>query len=118
MNQEKIDKFFQVAIDKTKSSVLTWHRIFGSGELANFDSRFLAIMDLQRSFVSRYGNGRILLLVNKHTDDITCFLSPSMDLSYQRLGEDNEPQLLRLYNVVYAQFPSAESFIDSFISDP
>lgn len=117
MNQEKINKFFQVAIDKTKSGALTWYRVFGNDVFANMNKHFMLTMDLQRSFVSAYGNGRILLFANRNTNDINCFLLPDMDLSYQKLGEENDPQLLRLYNVVYAQFPSVESFIDSFISD-
>lgn len=117
MNQEKIKKFFQVATDKTKSGTLTWKR-------AQEDTEFMQVTyikkfaDEERSFLSEYGNGRIVLLAEKYTDSIRCYLLPDADLSYQQIGEDNDPLLLRLYNVVYAKFPSVESFIDSFISDP
>lgn len=117
MNQEKIEKFFQVAIDKTKSGVLVWHRIYGSSEREYVVNHFMMPLDLQRSFVSLYGKGKIFLLSRAFTDDIVCYVLPDKDLSCQEFGEDNDPLLLRLYNIVYSLFPSMESFIDSFISD-
>lgn len=117
MTHEKINKFLQVAIDKTKSGALIWARAQDSRELDHFSRNRYVPIDYQRSFLSKYGIGTILLLVNENTNDLSCFLRPDDDLSFQQICNDDNPMLLRLYNVVYAQFPSVESFIDNFISD-
>ena len=116
MNQEKIYKFYQAAIEKTKSGALTWKRARNTSELSR-NSYFRNVADEERSFVSEYGTGKIFLLAEALTGDISCHLLPDVDLSYQQLGDENEPLLLRFYNVVYSQFPSVDSFIDNFISD-
>lgn len=112
MTQEKIDKFFRVAISKTKYGILHWTRVSGTNELKD-----VVRMDRERSFISAYGTGKILLFAERQTNDISCYLSPTTGLKYQQFGDDNDPMLLRLYNVVYSLFPSVDAFIDSFISD-
>lgn len=116
MNRGKIEKFFQVAIDKTKSGDLLWKRLSDTDE-RHAVHYLRPFPDGKRSFLSEHGTGRILLLARKDTNSISCYLLPDKDLSYQQLGNDNEPLLWRLYNVVYSQFLSVDSFIDGFISD-
>lgn len=115
MNQEKINQFFQVAINKTKSGTLIWRRGLTYTDISYFDWSGL-IVDTHRSFVSEYRAGMIVLLIDKD-ENLSCYLRPDVNQLYQQLGDNNDPLLLRLYNVVYSQFPSVDSFIDSFISD-
>lgn len=111
MDKSKISHFFEVAIMKTRALNLIWSR------LTPTMSRYFHSVDLERSFSTQYSGGEIVLLRNPVEDSVLCFIKPDADLSYQQIGEDDDPTLLRLYNVVYSQFPSIDSFVEQFIQD-
>ena len=110
MTPVKVSKFFVTAINRTKSGELSWSRISVS------DGRHFASFDSERSFSAKYGSGKIVLLQDDTDDIVNCWIKADKDLSYQQIGDDNDPNLRRLYNIVYSQFPSVESFIDAFIN--
>lgn len=110
MTNEKIAAFFNTAIDKTKAGILRWNR-------ANYYYvREFEDVDEERTFYTVHGNGSIVIIRNNSEGDISCWVKPDPDLSYQRVGEYNDATLIRLYNVVYSKFPSVESFVDDFIN--
>lgn len=113
MNDSMVLRFFNVAIGKTKSRTLSWSRL----PLSTYRSLADQDIDEERSFLALYGSGEILLLRSISDDCVYCLIKPEKGLSYQQFGEDNDPTLLRLYNIVYSQFPSVESFVDQFIQD-
>lgn len=112
MTEEKVDLFFSTAISKTKNRQLTWSRIIPA-EWRSFND---LDVDSDRSFIAKYDSGRIALLCDEYDDYITCWVQPERNLSFQQIGSDDDTMLLRLYNIVYSQFPSIDSFVDDFIS--
>lgn len=110
MTQEKIKRFFDIAVAKTKSRKLSWSRI------SLPDSHNFTNVDLIRSFMSKYDSGKIFILRDSEDDTINCWVIPGSNLGCYQVGEDNDSSLLRLYNLVYSLFPSIDSFIDGFIA--
>lgn len=107
-------RLFSALILATKKHIITWNRapesITDSLDLLGFG------LDRTRSFVAKYNNG--LFLLGRTSDDkINCYVQGDSKLSFCQIGEDNDPEILRLYNIVYKQFPSVESFVDNFIKD-
>lgn len=119
MDNHKALLFFDAAIDKTKSGALSWSRLSVAlpSTAVSLSSAvpYLFNIDKERSFLARYNPGEIALLRDSNSDQICCFVKADVSLSYDQVGEVDDPSLLRLYNFVYSQFPSTESFIDQFI---
>lgn len=110
MNRETSKIFFKAAITGTKSGSLVWSRT----TLAQVS--YFSAVDHERSFITEYGDGRITI-ARSFDDCVRCFVKPSKDLGFYQIGDDDEPELLRLYNIVYARFPSIDSFLDNFIAN-
>ena len=108
---DKAPLFFDAAITMTKDRRIQWNRL-----TSNVQKR-LSYVDMDRSFYSEYGDATIVLCRRDSDGSICCLLKLSSNLGYQQVGIDNDPVLLRLYNIVYSSFPSVDTFIDSFISD-
>ncbi len=121
MDDTKITKFYESAIAKTKNGLLSWSRV--SSQPASIQvqlkqaSNSIFGIDSDRSFLTQYCEGGIALLCDKEEDTIYCLIKPGQNLSYQQISEDDNSTLYRLYNIVYSQFPSVDSFIDAFIKD-
>lgn len=114
MNWQPEKQLFSALISATKQHIITWSRaretIVDSIELLSLK------LDRTRSFVAKYNNG-LFLLGRTPGDKINCYVQGDPLLSFCQVGEENNPEILRLYNIVYQQFPSNEMFIDNFIKD-
>lgn len=108
INPDKAVQFFNAVISMTKNHRLKWSQIA-------LDARFYGKVDGAHSFVAHYKNGEIALL--RRTEDGAVFCRVSIDMDKEQIGTEDDPTLLRLYNIVYSQFPSITSFVDDFISD-
>lgn len=112
MDSKKFSDFIDAVINKTKRGVISWERLPSTSSLAKQFSP-------SKSFICKFANGRMLLALDKASGAPECFISPEISLPYQRISSDNpeevDGKLLRLYNLVYSQFPSVESFIDAMI---
>lgn len=114
MANAKVEAFLDATIRKTKSEALSWDRV----NLKQFQSPVWQNYDLFRSFICSYSSGKMLLACEKNSDIPCCFISPDKSLPFQKIfiDEDDSAHLLRLYNLIYSQFPSVESFMDAIIN--
>ena len=113
ISHDKMRKFFEVAIKKTKDHSLLWKRAYYCKVPTS------EIYDKERSFLSSYARGNLLLAFNTLTAKPDCLINPAPDLPYQLIGEDDidvAGMVLRLYNVVYDTLPTIESFMDAVIN--
>lgn len=114
MANSKVEAFLDATIRKTKSEVLSWNRV----NLKQFQNPVWHDYDLLRSFICSYSSGKMLLAYEMNSDMPCCFISPDKSLPFQKIliDEEDSALLLRLYNLVYSQFPSVESFMDAIIN--
>ncbi len=113
ISHDKMCKFFDSAIKKTKDHSLLWKRACYCK--VPVPERY----DRERSFLSSYARGNLLLAFNMLNAKPECLINPAPDLPYQVIGEDDEDvagMVLRLYNVVYDTLPTIESFMDAVIN--
>lgn len=119
MDNTKTIQFFEAAIKKTKLGLLSWNRVSDSTAVLIQLNRILDYweIDAERSFMTKYNSGEIFLIRDSADDELCCLVKPDQNLAHQIVGDNNESSLHRLYNIVYSQFPSIDSFIDEFIQD-
>lgn len=115
ISTSKFQSFLEAAINKTKSKVLLWKQ--ASEKKIHLNDSY----DSLRSFVCSFSSGRLLLAFSLEDGKPHCFISPEGHLPFQEVrpqggDEESEGLLLRLYNLVYSQFPSIESFMDDMIN--
>lgn len=111
MTPEKIARFFDSLISLTKSGRLTWERCSPIEVLAFPDT------DTSRSFYARFNDGLFFILSKPKYNSISFKLRATEDAVFTQIGEENDSAILRLYNIIYSQFPSTESLIDSIIDE-
>ena len=110
MKSEKVQKFFSKLVEMTKSGAIRWNRC--SARVVDAEM-FRA--DNNSSFFCGYNHG-IIILASNYDGTISCFIQPDEDLDYDLFGENDAPELKRLYNLVFSRFPSLDSFVDMIIN--
>lgn len=110
MSEKKSSVFFRATIARTKQREIEWAKISMRASLS------FPECDTDRSYSAKYENAQIFLIRKMGEIDVSCWVKPDPTLGLYLIGENDDPDLLRLYNIVHNKFPSIDKFIDSFIA--